>query len=67
MFEKIRQNIQKYVHLTDIEFKHFTDQLIIKTLKKQQTIVREGDVCRIFSNMIDKIDGFYRWFILSEK
>ena len=46
MFEKIRQNIQKYVHLTDIEFKHFTDQLIVKTLKKQQTIVREGDVCR---------------------
>lgn len=62
MFENLRQNIEQYVHLTDIEFKLLTDKLVVKTLKKQQTIVREGDVCRYVAYIND---GLFRCFSLT--
>ena len=62
MFEKIRQNIEQYLHFTDAEFKIFTDQLVVKTLKKKEVIVREGDVCR-YVGFIN--NGLFRCFSLT--
>ena len=61
MFEKLRQNVEQYVHFTDDEFKLLTDKLVVKTLKKQQTIVREGEICR-YVGFIQ--NGLFRCFSL---
>ena len=63
MFDKIRQNIEQYVHLTDIEFKDFTDKIVVKTLKKRQTLVREGEICRYVGYINE---GLFRCLSLTE-
>ena len=62
MFENIRQNINQFVHLTDLEFQDFTHKLIVKKLKKRQTLVREGEICRYVGYIND---GLFRCFSLT--
>ena len=57
MFENLRQNINQYIHLTDLEFEELTSKLIVKKLKKRQTFVREGEICR-YVGFIN--DGLFR-------
>jgi CRP-like cAMP-binding protein len=63
MFENLRQNIHQYVHLTDLEFQEFTDKLVIRKLKKRQTFVREGEVCR-YVGYIE--DGLFRCLSMTD-
>lgn len=61
MFENLRQNVEQYLHFTDEEFKLLTDQLVVKTLKKHQKLVSEGEVCRYVGFIPN---GLFRCFSL---
>ena len=45
MFELIRNNLSKYIHLTDEEFNFFTSHLKQKRLRKKQFLLEEGEIC----------------------
>jgi CRP-like cAMP-binding protein len=61
MFENLRQNVEQYLHFTDAEFQLLTDQLVVKTLKKHQKLVSEGEICR-YVGFIQ--NGLFRCFSL---
>ena len=45
MFELIRKNIAKHIHLTDDEFDYFTSLIKTKRLRKKQFLLEEGEIC----------------------
>ncbi len=63
MFNNLRQNIEQYIHFTDIEFKTLTDKIVVKKMKKRQQLVREGEICR-YVGFIN--DGLFRCLSLTE-
>jgi len=64
MFELIRNNLSKYIHLTDEEFNFFTSHLKQKRLRKKQFLLEEGEICdhECFVN-----SGCLRQYYLDEK
>ena len=46
MFDLIRKNISKYIHLSEEEFNFFTSILREKKLRKKQFLLEEGEVCQ---------------------
>lgn len=63
MYDNLRQNMEQYVHFTDLEFKELTDKMVVKKLKKRQTLVREGEICR-YVGFIN--DGLFRCFSMTD-
>ncbi|UGU17226.1 Crp/Fnr family transcriptional regulator [Sinomicrobium kalidii] len=46
MFSLLSKHIDRYVIISDAEKQHFFDALVLKTLKRNQFLLEEGEVCR---------------------
>ena len=46
MYERIYANINRRIHLTDVEFDHFKTFLQFKTFKKKEFLLQAGEVSR---------------------
>jgi CRP-like cAMP-binding protein len=64
MFELIKKNIAKHIHLTDEEFNYFSSLLRKKRLRKKQVLLDEGEVCT-FECFVNS--GCLRQYFLDEK
>jgi len=61
MFDQLRANFSRFVELTNAEFEEFTAKMRLKTLKKNEFLLREGEVCNkvVFINT-----GCLRYFFI---
>ena len=46
MKQQVKKNIAQYIRLSDEEFDQFYAQLEVRQLKRKETLLRAGDVCR---------------------
>jgi CRP-like cAMP-binding protein len=46
MFQRILQNVSRFIQLTEDEKEYFTSRLHAKKLRRRQYLLQEGDVCR---------------------
>ena len=59
MYQSLRENIKKHIHLSDEEFTSFTGLFKLKTFDKKEMLLRQGEVCR-FEGFV--IKGIFRVF-----
>jgi len=59
MYQSLRENIEKHIHLSDEEFTSFTGLFKLKTFDKKEMLLRQGEVCR-FEGFV--IKGIFRVF-----
>jgi CRP-like cAMP-binding protein len=64
MFDRLLKNVSRHIALTAGETEYFTSIIRVKTLRKNQYLVQEGDVCR-YEAFINK--GCMRSFSIDNK
>lgn len=63
MYQLLRENIEKHIHLTDEEFAQFSAPFYLQKVQKKQMLLREGEICK-FEGFVNK--GCLRVYYLDE-
>ncbi|MBB6500609.1 CRP-like cAMP-binding protein [Pedobacter cryoconitis] len=63
MYNLLRENIEKHIHLTDEEFAQFSAPFYLQKVQKKQMLLREGEICK-FEGFVNK--GCLRVYYLDE-
>ncbi len=64
MYDLIQKHLEKYIHLTPEEFKHFISLARLRKLRKRQYLLQAGDVCRYESFVLK---GCLRAYTVDDK
>ena len=64
MTELLKQNIAKHISLSSSEFDKFTEAFKLKTIKKKQFYLREGEICK-YEAFVSK--GLFKIYYLDNK
>ena len=57
MYQLLRENIERHVHLTEVELSSFTAMFELKKVSKKQILLSAGEICR-FEGFVTK--GIFR-------
>lgn len=63
MLSLLHQNISRYVHLSEEEFDQFSKPFQLKSFKKKETVLKEGDYC-LFEGFV--LNGCFKIYYLNE-
>lgn len=63
MFDLLYKNISRHIQLSDEEFEQFSSLFMLKSFKRKETVLREGDYC-LFEGLV--LSGCFKVFYLNE-
>lgn len=63
MFQILKNNISRYIHLSDEEFQRFSEPFELKKFNRKETALREGDYC-LFEGFV--LNGCFKVYFLTE-
>ncbi|OCA72815.1 hypothetical protein BBH99_12660 [Chryseobacterium contaminans] len=63
MLNLLYQNISRYIHLSKEEFDQFSKPFQLKSFKKKETVLKEGDYC-LFEGFV--LNGCFKIYYLNE-
>lgn len=63
MFDLLYKNISRHIQLSDEEFEQFSSLFVLKSFKRKETVLREGDYC-LFEGLV--LNGCFKVFYLNE-
>ncbi|WP_336960681.1 Crp/Fnr family transcriptional regulator [Chryseobacterium contaminans] len=63
MLSLLYQNISRYIHLSEEEFDQFSKPFQLKSFKKKETVLKEGDYC-LFEGFV--LNGCFKIYYLNE-
>lgn len=63
MFDLLHKNISRYINLSEEEFRKFTVPFQLKSFKKKDVVLKEGDYC-LFEGFV--LNGCFKIYYLNE-
>lgn len=63
MFQILKNNISRYIDLSDEEFQRFSEPFELKKFNRKETALREGDYC-LFEGFV--LNGCFKVYFLTE-
>ncbi|SIT19459.1 cAMP-binding domain of CRP or a regulatory subunit of cAMP-dependent protein kinases [Chryseobacterium ureilyticum] len=63
MFDLLHKNISRYINLSEEEFRKFTAPFQLKSFKKRDVVLKEGDYC-LFEGFV--LNGCFKIYYLNE-
>lgn len=63
MFDLLKENIGKYIQLSEIEFQKLAESFVLKEFKKKEIVLQEGNHC-LFEGFV--VDGCFKVYFLTE-
>lgn len=63
MFDLLHKNISRYINLSEEEFRKFTVPFQLKSFKKRDVVLKEGDYC-LFEGFV--LNGCFKIYYLNE-
>ncbi|SHK09347.1 Crp/Fnr family transcriptional regulator [Chryseobacterium polytrichastri] len=63
MFEILKNNISRYIDLSDEEFQRFSEPFKLETFKKKDVVLKEGEYC-LFEGFV--VNGCFKVYFLTE-
>lgn len=63
MFEILKNNISRYIDLSDEEFQRFSEPFKLETFKKKEVVLKEGEYC-LFEGFV--VNGCFKVYFLTE-
>lgn len=63
MFDLLKENIEKYIQLSEIELQKFVKPFVLKEFEKKDIVLQEGNHC-LFEGFV--VDGCFKVYFLTE-